>query len=200
MNKMSKVKRSRALGVPLTPKALKIMERRPNPPGQHGGRGQWRRASDYKQQLLQKQRLRDQYNIREAQMRGYIQRAYRTKGRTPETLMILLESRLDALVLRAGFARSIYAARQYVNHGHITVNGERVDIPSYSVKPGDVIAIKEKSRKIPAIVEALETVGNIPPYVETDKKSMSAKYTRLPVPTEIPVICEVNQVIEYYSR
>lgn len=198
--KFSKVKKSRALGIPLTPKAIKIMERRPNPPGQHGGQRSWRRDSDYKQQLLQKQRLRAQYNIREAQMRNYIAKASRSKGRTPEALLRLLESRLDALVLRAGFARSIYAARQYVSHLHITVNGERVNIPSYSVKPGDVIAVREKSRKLPCFVDALETVGSIPPYVETDKKAMTAVYARLPELTEVPIICEINQVVEFYSR
>lgn len=198
--KESKVKRSRALGIPLTPKAIKVMERRPNPPGQHGSQGQWRRSSDYKLQLLQKQRLRAQYNIREAQMRGYMQKASRAQGRTPERLVALLESRLDALVLRAGFARTIYAARQYVSHRHIAVNGERVTIPSYSVKPGDVIAIHEKSREIPVFAEALESVGNVPPYVEVDKKTMSAKYLRLPEIHEVPIICEVNQVVEFYSR
>jgi small subunit ribosomal protein S4 len=156
-------------------------------------------SSDYKLQLLQKQRLRAQYNIREAQMRGYMQKASRAQGRTPERLVTLLESRLDALVLRAGFARTIYAARQYVSHRHITMNGERVNIP-YSVKPGDVIAIHEKSRKIPVFAEALESVGNVPPYVEVDKKTMSAKYLRLPEIHEVPIICEVNQVVEFYSR
>jgi small subunit ribosomal protein S4 len=198
--KVSKVKRSRALGIPLTPKAIRIMERRPNPPGQHGNRGQWRRSSDYKLQLLQKQRLRAQYNIREAQMRGYMRKASRSKGRTPEALIALLESRLDALVLRAGFARSIYAARQYVSHRHITVNGERINIPSYSVKPGDVIAVFEKSRKMLPILAALESVGNVPPYLEVDKKAMGATYLRLPQMQEVPIICEVTQVVEFYSR
>ena len=198
--KESKVKRSRALGIPLTPKAIKVMERRPNPPGQHGSQNQWRRSSDYKLQLIQKQRLRAQYNIREAQMRGYMEKAQRSQGRTPERLIGLLESRLDALVLRSGFARTIYAARQYVSHRHITVNGERINIPSYSVKPGDIIAIHEKSRNIHVFTEALESIGNIPPYLEVDKKNMSAKYLRLPEIQEVPIICEVNQVVEYYSR
>lgn len=198
--KESKVKRSRALGIPLTPKAAKVMERRPNPPGQHGGQVKWRRGSDYKLQLLQKQRLRAQYNIREAQMRGYMRKASRAQGRTPERLIALLESRLDALVLRAGFARTIYAARQVVSHRHVTVNGQRVNIPSYSVKPGDVIAIHEKSRKIAAFAEALEGLGNVPPYLQVDKKTMSATYLRLPEIHEVPIICEVNQVVEFYSR
>lgn len=198
--KESKVKRSRALGIPLTPKAIKIMERRPNPPGQHGNKGSWRRSSDYKLQLLQKQRLRAQYNIREAQMRGYMRKASRATGRTPEALLTMLESRLDALVLRAGFARSIYAARQYVSHRHVTINGARVNIPSYRVLPGDVIEIREKSRKIPAIINALETVGAIPAYLEVDKKAMRATYLRLPEIQEVPIICEVTQVVEFYSR
>ncbi|MBX3003261.1 MAG: 30S ribosomal protein S4 [Anaerolineales bacterium] len=198
--KESKVKRSRALGIPLTPKAIKVMERRPNPPGQHGSQNQWRRSSDYKQQLLQKQRLRYQYNIREKQMLGYMQKALKGSGLTSEHLIALLESRLDALVLRAGFARTIYAARQFVAHRHVTVNGERINIPSYSVQPGDVIAIHEKSRKIAAFTEALESVGNVPPYLEVDKKNMSAKYVRLPELQEVPIICELNQVVEYYSR
>ncbi|MCW5873275.1 MAG: 30S ribosomal protein S4 [Anaerolineales bacterium] len=198
--KESKVKRSRALGIPLTPKAIKVMERRPNPPGQHGSQNQWRRSSDYKMQLLQKQRLRYQYNIRETQMRRYMEKAQSLTGLTSEHLITLLESRLDALVLRSGFARTIYAARQFVSHRHITVNGERINIPSYAVKPGDVIAVHEKSRKIAAFTEALESIGNIPPYLDVDKKNMAAKYVRLPELQEVPIICEINQVIEYYSR
>ncbi len=195
-----KVKLSRSLGIPLTPKAAAAMERRPYGPGQHGREQQRRRqVSDYKRQLLEKQRLRAQYNIHERQMRNYFRKALRRPGNTADTLVQLLESRLDALVARGGLARTIYAARQYVSHGHILVNGERVSVPAYQVKPGDVISVKEKSRTMPAFVEAVES-SSPPAYLQLSEDDMSVKLLHAPVGEEVPIICDISQVIEFYSR
>src|SRR3954471_20275236 len=120
-----KVKRSRSLGIPLTPTGARIMERRPNPPGPHGS-ARRPKASDYKRQLLEKQRLRFQYNVSERQLSNYFEKATSSAGVTSDTLVRLLETRLDAVVYRAGFATTIYASRQYVNHGHVLVNGKAV--------------------------------------------------------------------------
>lgn len=196
-----KVKLSRKLGIAITPKAVKYMEKRPYPPGQHGpAKGGRPPKSEYGKQLLEKQRLRFQYNVSERQMRNYFRKALRSKNATGEMLVQLLESRLDAIVLRAGFARTIYAARQFVAHGHIEVNGERVDIPSYRVKPGDVVSVRSKSRQLAPILEAM---GNVPPaisYVERDWINMQATFVRIPPRDEIPVICEVEKVVEFYSK
>ena len=141
------VRHSRALGIALTPKAEKYMERRPYGPGQHG-RARRKQDSDYAVRLKEKQRLRAQYNIREAQMRRYFEEAKRTAGLTGENLVELLEMRLDALVLRAGFARTIQQARQMVVHRHIMVDGKRVDVPSFRVKEGQLIHVHERSEKM----------------------------------------------------
>ncbi|HEV7365406.1 MAG TPA: 30S ribosomal protein S4, partial [Gemmatimonadales bacterium] len=129
-----KVKLARQLGIPLTPKAQRVMERRPNPPGQHGASPR-RKISGYKKQLIEKQRLRAQYNLSERQMSNAFAEAIRQPGNTGVRLLQFLEFRLDAIVLRAGFVRTIYAARQAVTHGHLQVNGKKVDRPSYRLKP-----------------------------------------------------------------
>ena len=147
-----KARRSRALGIPLTPKCVKYFERRPYPPGVHG-RGR-KQMSDYKTRLLEKQRLRAQYDVSERQLRRAFDRSARGTGKTGEALLTDLETRLDALVLRAGFARTIYQARQFVSHRHILVDGARVDIPSYRVRPGSVITVAVRSRTRPPFVEA----------------------------------------------
>lgn len=196
-----KVKLSRKLGIALTPKAVKYMEKRPYPPGQHGvSKKSVIPKSEYGKQLLEKQRLRFQYNVSEKQMRNYYLKAARKKGVTGELLVQSLETRLDSIVLRAGFARTIYASRQYVNHGHILVNGKRVDIPSYRVKVGDVISVKPGSHKLAPIVEAMASVSQPVPYVERDWINMSATLTYLPTRSEIPVICEIDKIVEFYSR
>jgi small subunit ribosomal protein S4 len=195
-----KVRLSRRVGVALTPKAAKIMEKRPHPPGQHGGMRKSRQESDYKRQLTQKQLLRYQYNISEQQMKRYYQIASRGHGNPAEKLIQLLETRLDALILRANFAPTIYAARQYVSHGHITVNGKRVDIPSYRAQPGDVVAVREKSRELACFEGAASPVSNAPPYLERVPAAMEVHLTRLPLLDEAPIICEIQRVIEFYSR
>ena len=196
-----KVKLSRSLGIPLTPKAVKVMEKKPYPPGEHGRRQQMfhNRESVYKLQLKEKQRLRAQYNIHEKQMRNYYHKARKMTGNTGDNLVQLLESRLDALVLRGGLAVTIYAARQTVNHGHILVNGRKVDIPSYRVKPGDVISVKEKSRRLGMFKDALEQAFP-PEYLTTLVEDMSITYNRLPKRTEVPIICDMPKVIEFYTR
>jgi small subunit ribosomal protein S4 len=194
-----KVKLSRKLGFALSPKARKYMDRKPYPPGQHGSAKRRAKLSDYGRQLLEKQRLRLQYNVHERQMRNYYQEASRMAGNTGDNLVALLESRLDALVYRAGFAPSMYAARQYIRHGHIEVNGRKVDIPSYRVKPNDVIQVREKSRKLECFMNAVRTAQPVP-YLEVSKADFSAKYLYLPPREEVPVICEVPLVVEYYAR
>jgi small subunit ribosomal protein S4 len=198
-NRGSKVKLSRSLGIPLTRKAARIMENRPNPPGQHGQQKNRGRGSDYKHQLLEKQRLRHQYNISERQMRNYFRKAERSKTNTGEALIQLLERRLDATVLRGGLAVTIYAARQYIAHGHILVNGKKVDIPSYQVKIGDVITVKEKSRSLPCFIDAM-TYRYPNNYTELNRETATVRVIRYPEREETPIICEVTQVIEYYSK
>lgn len=193
-----KVKKSRSLGIALTPKAQKYIKNRPYPPGQHGQRRR-RRPSDYGVQLLEKQRLRFQYNISEKQLARAYKDAVRLAGPTGDNLVQLLESRLDALVLRAGFAPTIYAARQYVTHGHFLVNGKKATIPSMRLSVGDVISVRERSRKSVIFAE-LGTASQILPYMSVDTNAFSAKFDYMPPREEIPVICAEHLVVEYYSR
>ena len=194
-----KVRISRALGIPLTPKAVEYFERRPYPPGEHGRKR--RKDSDYSTRLREKQRLRAQYDISETQLRAAFDRARRTGGKTGEALIQDLESRLDATVLRAGFARTIYQARQFVTHQHVLVNGKRVDRPSYLLQPGDFVQIAEKSRsKEPFVVAASGAHATAPAYLEVRLADLVARYDRTPNRDEVPVVCEEQLVVEYYSR
>ena len=195
-----KVRLSRALGIPLTPKSVKYFEARPYPPGVHGRSR--KNESDYKIRLREKQRLRAQYNIREAQLRNAFAKASKVEGKTGEALIVDLERRLDALVLRAGFARTIYQARQFVVHRHVLVNGRRVDRPSYRLRPGDVITIAERSRSmVPFQVAATgANTENVPAYLDVRHDALAAQLTRLPERPEIPVICDEQLVVEHYSR
>ena len=198
------VRKSRALGIPLTPKAEKYFERRPYGPGQHG-RARKKADSDYAVRLREKQRLRAQYNIREKQMRRAYTEAKRLEGQTGENLVRLLETRLDALVLRAGFARTIAQARQMVVHRHIMVDGQRVDRPSFRVKAGQLIHVHPKSEKMdPFQVAATgahqDVLPNTPPYLNVEIDKLHAKLEREPVRSEVPVICEEQLVVEYYAR
>jgi len=196
-----KVRLSRAVGLPLTPKCVAPFERRPYPPGVHGRR----RAShsDYKLRLVEKQRLRLQYDVRETQLRRAFAEATRKPGKTGETLVCLLERRLDAVVLRSGLARTIYQARQFVVHRHITVNGRRVDRPSYRTRPGDVIGVVERSRAMDMfrIAAAGANVDGEPvPYLTARLPELTVTVERLPVRAEVPVRCDEQLVVEYYSR
>ncbi|MGW2310448.1 30S ribosomal protein S4 [Actinomadura luteofluorescens] len=199
-NPRPKVRLSRALGIPLTPKSVKYFEARPYPPGVHGRAR--KQESDYKVRLREKQRLRAQYDIREAQLRNAFDKAARTGGKTGEALLVDLERRLDALVLRAGFARTIYQARQFVVHRHVLVNGSRVDRPSYRLRPGDVITVAERSRAmVPFQVAAAGGhAAEVPPYLEVRHDALAARLARLPERAEIPIICDEQLVVEYYSR
>lgn len=198
-----KVKRSRALGIALTPKAAKYMEKRPYPPGQHG-RSRAGKASDYKIRLLEKQRLREQYNVSERQMRRAFDEASRQAGKTGEILVSLLERRLDAFVLRSGFARTIYQARQFVSHRHFLVNGQRVNIPSYRLKPGDFVQVAPSSRSKPPMLFASTGgwagEGQPPPYIESHLDGFIARLVDVPQRSDIPVLCDEQLVVEYYSR
>ena len=192
-----KVKLSRKLNIRMTPKASKVMEKKFYPPGQHGRRR--KKLSDYAQQLISKQKLRLQYNVSEKQMRNYYKEATRLEGNTAELLVQLLETRLDTFVKRAGFAKTMYAARQYVQHGHILVNGKKVDIPSYQVRLADEISIKEKSRSLECFQEAIRNFSP-PPYIEVNKGTFAGKFVNKPNREDVPILCEVSLVVEYYSR
>lgn len=194
-----KVRISRKLGINLTPKAGKVSTRKPYPPGAHAGNKRRGKQSDYGRQLLEKQRLRMQYNLSEKQMANFYKKAASQTGNTADILVQLIETRLDALVYRSGLAPTIYASRQFIGHGHITVNGKRVTIPSYKVRVNDVIGVKEKSRKIESIQETIRTV-NAPPYLEVSKADFSAKLAYIPHKEEVPIQCELPLVVEYYSR
>ncbi|WP_410813212.1 30S ribosomal protein S4 [Micromonospora sp. 067-2] len=196
-----KVKRSRALGIPLTPKCVRYFERRPFPPGQHGRSR--KSTSDYKVRLMEKQRLKAQYDLSESQLRRAFDRAARLERKTGEALIVDLETRLDALVLRSGLARTIYQARQVVTHRHVTVNGNRVDRPSARLRPGDVITVTAGSRtKTPFLAAAAgaHAPERNAPYLSVDLAGLSVQLLRLPVRAEVPVICDEQLVVEHYSR
>jgi small subunit ribosomal protein S4 len=200
-NSRPKARISRALGIPLTRKCVKYFERRPFPPGVHG-RGR-RKASDYQVRLLEKQRLRHQYNISEAQMRKAYDDAHRGEGKTGETMVTLLERRLDATVQRAGLARTIYQARQLVAHGHFTVDGKKVDRPSYRLKPGQVVEVRESSRQKPPFQIAATGAhldGPTAPYLSTVVEELRTTVIREPLRSEIPVLCDEQLVVEFYAR
>lgn len=191
-------KKSRRLGISLTGTG-KELDKRPYAPGQHGP-NQRKKLSEYGLQLQEKQKLRFMYGINERQFRNLFDQAGKMKGIHGENFMILLESRLDNLVYRLGLARTRRQARQLVNHGHITVDGSRVDIPSYSVKPGQVIGVREKSLNLDIIKEAVEVNNFVPDYLSFDEGKLEGSYTRFPERSELPA--EINEalIVEFYSR
>ncbi|MDY5584772.1 MAG: 30S ribosomal protein S4 [Arcanobacterium sp.] len=197
------VRQSRALGIALTPKAEKYLQRRPYRPGEHG-RGRLK-ESDYSIRLKEKQRLRAQYGIREAQLRKVWDEARRAEGMSGENLIELLEMRLDALVLRAGFARTIAQARQVVVHRHILVDGKLVDRPSFRVKPGQIIQIKPRSQAstqfmVAAQGQHADVLPAVPEYLKVDLPKLRFELVRRPKRAEVPVICDVQMVVEHYSK
>jgi len=194
-----KIKKARRLGIALTPKSEKYLERRPNPPGQHGPGRRRGKQSDYGRQLTEKQRLRYQYNLSEKQLRNVYAKASRKPGNAGEVMIQMLESRLDVVVLRAGMARTIYQSRQMVSHGHYRVNGKKVDIPSYQLRIGDKITVREKSKDLDAFVLA-QQVAKTPEYVTANDKELTAELNRLPNRDEVPVVCEISSVVEFYAR
>lgn len=200
----NQVRQSRALGIALTPKAVKYFEKRPYGPGEHG-RARKRSESDYAVRLKEKQRLRAQYGLKEAQMRRTFEEAKKGEGLTGEKFVELLEMRLDALVLRSGFARTMAQARQAVVHRHILVDGKLVDRPSFRVKPGQIIQVKPKSQlMVPFQVAAAgahrDVLGELPPYLDVSLEKLRAELVRRPRRVEVPVIADVQLVVEHYSR
>ena len=174
------------------------MERRPEPPGQHGATPR-RKVSEYKKQLVEKQRLRAQYNVSERQLQNTFAEATRKEGHTGVALLQLLEMRLDAVVLRAGFSRTVFAARQAVSHGHVTVNGKRSTIPSRRLQPGDVVALAPRAVSLPPSSARWRTPVP-PPHLSLDREKRSVRVNEIPEREQIPVICEISLVVEYYSR
>ena len=177
------------------------VERRAYPPGQHG-QGRRQRLSEYGLHLREKQKLRRIYGVLERQFRRHFEEAARRKGVTGENLLIVLESRLDNVVYRLGFAPSRPAARQLVMHGHFEVNGKKVDIPSYLVKPGDTIAVRERSRNVRLIKESLEAAKSrgVVEWLELDAENMTGRVKSLPSRDQIDVQVEEHLIVEHYSR
>ncbi|WP_433500156.1 30S ribosomal protein S4 [Sphaerimonospora sp. CA-214678] len=198
-----KVRLSRRAGVPLTRKAVKHLEARPYPPGEHGRKTDRRGAGDFGVRLLEKQKLRWYYDVSERQLRRYWDLAVRRPGRSGEELLVILETRLASLVLRAGFAPSIYAARQYVTHGHIAVDGRKVDIPSYLVRPGQVVGIRTGSRGMQPFVAAAEGVyadTQTAAYLTVDHRELRFTLVTRPLREQIAVPVDEQLVVEHYSR
>ena len=177
----------------------KDIAKRPFGPGQHG-QARKRKPSNYSVQLTEKQKVRFMYGISEKQFKKLVTESGKMKGVHGENLFILLESRLDNLVYRIGFANTRRGARQLVNHGHITVNGKKVDIPSYRVKPGDVISLKEQSMNHPAVEIALNNVGKRVEFIKYDDKKKAATYVRYPERSELNADINEALIVEFYSR
>lgn len=198
----SKHKIDRYLGVNLWGRPKSPLNKRDYRPGQHGQRRH--KPSDFGVQLLAKQRLRGYYgNVGEKQFRRYYQEAVRRRGDNGEILIQLLERRLDAVVYRMKFSATVFAARQLVSHGHVLVNGKKVNIASYSVKDNDVIEVRGKAKQFATVMAAAELAErDVPDYMQVDHKDMKGTYLRAPAMGEVPypVQMEPNLVIEYYSR
>ncbi|MEO5335907.1 MAG: 30S ribosomal protein S4 [Magnetospirillum sp. WYHS-4] len=198
----SKYKINRRLGENLWGRPKSPVNTRENRPGQHGQRR--KKPSDFGIQLLAKQKLKGYYgNVSERQFRRYYAEAVRRKGDTSENLIGILERRLDAVVYRMKFVPTVFAARQIVNHGHVKVNGKRVTIPSYQVKEGDTIELRERSRELPLVLEASQSgERDVPDYIEVDHKKMRGTFVRTPKLADVPypVQMEPHQVVEFYSR
>jgi len=199
----SKYKIDRRMGENIWGRPKSPVNRREYGPGQHGQRRK-SKLSDYGVQLKAKQKLRGYYgNISERQFHGIYQEARRLKGDSGAHMIGLLERRLDALIFRAKFVPTVFAARQFINHGHIRVNGKRVTIPSYRVKVGDWVEVKEKSKQLALVMEAQALAErDVPDYIEVDTSKLTAKLSRIPVLTDVPyaVQMEPHLVVEYYSR
>ena len=198
----AKYKLDRRMGENIWGRPKSPINQRSYGPGQHGQRRK-QKVSDFGLQLRAKQKLKGYYgNLTEKQFsRTYIEAA-RRKGNTSENLIALLESRLDAIVYRAKFVPTVFAARQFVNHGHVQVNGKRVNIASYRVKAGDIVSVRERSKNMALVLEALQSSEReFADYVEVDVKAMTAKYIRMPELSEVPypVKMEPNLVIEFYA-
>ena len=199
----AKYKLDRRMGQNIWGRPKSPVNRREYGPGQHGQRRKGK-LSDFGTQLKAKQKLKGYYgNISEKQFRKYYEEAIRMKGDSGDNLIGLLERRLDAVIYRAKFVATVFAARQFVNHGHVKVNGRRVNIASFLVKVGDFIEVKDSSRELAFVLEATQLgERDVPDYYEVDHSKMNAKMTRVPLPSDVPypVVMEPNLVIEFYSR
>ena len=199
----SKYKIDRRMGENLWGRAKSPVNKREYGPGQHGQRRKGK-LSDFGLQLRAKQKLKGYYgSISEKQFRRTYDEAVKMRGDTVEGLIGLLERRLDAAVYRAKFVPTVFAARQFVNHGHVRVNGVKVNIPSYRLKEGDVIEVRQKGKQMALVLEAIDSQErDVPEYIEVDHKKMTAKFVRVPEFAEVPypVQMEPNLVVEYYSR
>ena len=191
-------KKSRRLGFSILENG-KELAKRPYAPGAHGN-DKKRKSSEYGVQLAEKQKIRLMYGLNEKQFHRLFDKASKMQGTAGHNLLNLLETRLDNMVYRLGLAKTRRAARQVVNHGHITVNGKKVDIPSFQVKVGDVVAVKENSLDHPAIKEAAETCMTRPAYVEFDKNKLSGKLLRLPDRSELNQEVNETLIVEFYNR
>ena len=200
----AKHKIDRRLGCNLWGRPKSPFNKRNSRPGQHGAMGQRKKLSDYGNQLFAKQKLRFYYgDLTEKQFRRIYDKASSTRGDTSQILIELLERRLDAIVYRMKFVPTIFSARQIVNHGHVKVNGKRVNIPSYTVKDGDLIEIKDASKQINLFQESIiSQEREIPEYLEVDTKEFKGRFLRAPLLHDVPypVTMEPNLVIEFYSR
>jgi small subunit ribosomal protein S4 len=198
----AKYKLDRRMGENIWGRAKSPVNQRSYGPGQHGQRRK-SKVSDFGLQLRAKQKLKGYYgNLTEKQFARTYTEAARRKGNTSENLIALLESRLDAVVYRAKFVPTVFAARQFVNHGHVLVNGKRVNIPSYRVKAGDVVEVRERSRNMALVLEAMASgEREVPDYIEVDAKGLSARFIRAPELAEVPypVKMEPNLVVEFYA-
>jgi small subunit ribosomal protein S4 len=199
----SKYKIDRRMGENIWGRPKSPVNRREYGPGQHGQRRKGK-LSDYGVQLKAKQKLRGYYgNISEKQFRGIYDTAIRMKGDSGAHMIGLLERRLDAVVYRAKFVPTVFAARQFINHGHIQVNGKRVNIPSYRVKAGDVISVKDASKQSVVVLESIQLAErDVPEYIDADHSKMTATFTRVPALADVPypVHMEPHLVVEFYSR
>ncbi len=199
----AKHKIDRRLGQNIWGRSKSPLNKRESRPGQHGERRAGK-LSDYGQQLRAKQKLKGYYgSIGERQFNRIYAEASRMKGSTSEHIIGLLERRLDAIVYRAKFVPTVFAARQFVSHGHVSVNGRKVDIASYRCKVGDVVEVKEKARQLPLVLEGIKSSErDVPDYLETDHNKMTTKLVRIPGLSDVPypVQMEPNLVVEFYSR
>ena len=199
----AKYKIDRRMGENIWGRPKSPVNRREYGPGQHGQRRKGK-LSDFGMQLRAKQKLKDYYgDLTEKQFRKIYTEAERVKGDTGENLIGLLERRLDAVVYRAKFVPTVFAARQFVNHGHVRVNGKKVNIPSYRVKEGDVIEVRDRSKQNAAVLEAASlTERDVPDYMDVDHSKMAATFVRTPGLGDVPypVVMEPNLVIEYYAQ
>lgn len=198
----SKYKLDRRMGENIWGRPKSSVNRRSYGPGQHGQRR--KKPTDFGTQLMAKQKMKGYYgNIGEKQFRKYYEEAVRRKGDTSENLIEILERRLDAVCYRLKFAVTPFAARQFVNHGHVLVNGKRVNIPSYQVKDNDTIEVKEKSKQLAMLLDASQlTERDVPEYVEVDHRAMKGRFVRAPKLSDVPypVQMEPHLVVEFYSR